>query len=256
MRIATTFALLALMAVTALSTSAQTPAQTGTNGPPASVDTARIISTFTAKEAEFRRALNSYSFKRDALFQSVGMGGQVTGEYHRVSNFTFDDKGNRYEKISFFPMPTLGSITQEDIEDLGGIEPFALERFQSIWENQVAWNLSESGVHPLTLAELLDSGGSHRLDVRWIGDIRFEADGFVTIIARDRLGGGRCFVAVAADEHHVGARRSKRLSHRQAQPFGAAGDHCRPVGEVEEFDSGKHGRLQLMATSMQRKARA
>jgi aspartate/methionine/tyrosine aminotransferase len=39
------------------------------------------------------------------------------------------------------------------------IEPFALERFQSIWENQVAWNLSESGVHPLTLAELLDSGG-------------------------------------------------------------------------------------------------
>jgi hypothetical protein len=39
------------------------------------------------------------------------------------------------------------------------IEPFALERFQSIWENQVAWNVSESGVHPLTLAELLESSG-------------------------------------------------------------------------------------------------
>lgn len=38
------------------------------------------------------------------------------------------------------------------------IEPFALERFQSIWENQVAWNISESGVHPLTVAELLESG--------------------------------------------------------------------------------------------------
>ena len=29
------------------------------------------------------------------------------------------------------------------------LETFALERFQSIWENRVAWNVSESGVHPL-----------------------------------------------------------------------------------------------------------
>ena len=34
-------------------------------------------------------------------------------------------------------------------------EPFAMERWQSIWENQVRWNLSESGVHPLSVAELL-----------------------------------------------------------------------------------------------------
>jgi aspartate/methionine/tyrosine aminotransferase len=34
------------------------------------------------------------------------------------------------------------------------LEPFALERLQSIWENRVAWNVSESGVHPLTVAEL------------------------------------------------------------------------------------------------------
>jgi aspartate/methionine/tyrosine aminotransferase len=37
------------------------------------------------------------------------------------------------------------------------IEPFALERYQSIWENRVAWNLSESGVHPLRLAELVET---------------------------------------------------------------------------------------------------
>ena len=29
------------------------------------------------------------------------------------------------------------------------LETFALERFQSIWENRVAWNVSESGVQPL-----------------------------------------------------------------------------------------------------------
>ena len=102
----------------ALPTSADLPA--------AEVD--RIINTFTAKESHFRKALNEYSFKRDAVLQSLGMGGQVTGEYHRVSYFTFDDSGNRFEKISYFPMPSFGgSVTQEDLEDLGGIQPFALE---------------------------------------------------------------------------------------------------------------------------------
>lgn len=92
---------------------------------PAEID--RILRAFTAKETEFRLALNQYSFKRDAVLQSIGMGGQVTGEYHRVSYFTFDDQGNRYEKISFFPMPSFGAVTQEDLDDLGGIQPFALE---------------------------------------------------------------------------------------------------------------------------------
>lgn len=36
-------------------------------------------------------------------------------------------------------------------------EPFDMERLQSTWENQVAWNLSESGVHPLTVSELIDT---------------------------------------------------------------------------------------------------
>ncbi len=87
----------------------------------------RIIQKFTAREAQFRQALNQYSFKRDAVVQSLGMGGQVTGEYHRVSFFTFDDSGNRFEKISYFPMPSFGGVTPEDLEDLGGINPFALE---------------------------------------------------------------------------------------------------------------------------------
>src|SRR6266849_2237205 len=86
-----------------------------------------IVRKFSAKETEFRRALNSYAFKRDALVQILGMGGQVTGEYHRVSDFTFDDQGNRYEKINFFPMPSFTGVTQEDLEDLGGVNPFALE---------------------------------------------------------------------------------------------------------------------------------
>jgi aspartate/methionine/tyrosine aminotransferase len=34
------------------------------------------------------------------------------------------------------------------------LESFLMERLQSTWENRVAWNLSESGVHPLRLEEL------------------------------------------------------------------------------------------------------
>jgi len=34
--------------------------------------------------------------------------------------------------------------------------PFALERMMSAWENQVDYNLSESGVHPLTTGELVE----------------------------------------------------------------------------------------------------
>jgi aspartate/methionine/tyrosine aminotransferase len=37
------------------------------------------------------------------------------------------------------------------------LEPFAMERLQSTWENRVAWNLAESGVHPLRLEELADT---------------------------------------------------------------------------------------------------
>jgi len=80
---------------------------------PAQID--KIITAFAAKETQFRRALNSYAFTRDALIQVLGMGGQVAGEYHRVSDFTFDDQGTRYEKINFFPMATFGGVTAEDL---------------------------------------------------------------------------------------------------------------------------------------------
>src|SRR5256886_17316011 len=47
--------------------------------------------------------------------------------------------------------------------------PFELERWQSTWEIRVRFNLSESGVHPLTIQELLGLAGASAvplLDVR------------------------------------------------------------------------------------------
>lgn len=108
---------------------AQTKTTTASSTTASNVDVERIIRAFTNKETQFRQALNDYGFKRDAVVQTIGQGGQITGEYHRVSSFVFDDRGNRYEKIGFFPVSTLTGveITTEDIEDLGGVQPFALE---------------------------------------------------------------------------------------------------------------------------------
>jgi len=105
--------------------SAQAPA--GSTGTLGQSEVELIVQKFTARETEFRKALLEYAFKRDALIQELGMGGQVIGEYHRVSHFTFDDSGNRYEKIDYFPLASFEGVTQEDIEDLGGINPFALD---------------------------------------------------------------------------------------------------------------------------------
>src|SRR5437667_6974805 len=89
----------------------------------------RIIGAFTAKETEFRHALAEYAFQRDALIQTIGIGGEVTGEYHRSSRFVFDDHDERFERITFFPPPTLTEVTftEEDLEDLGGVQPSALD---------------------------------------------------------------------------------------------------------------------------------
>lgn len=47
--------------------------------------------------------------------------------------------------------------------------PFAMERWQSTYENRVDYNLSESGVHPMTLRELLDLADVESADDTLIG---------------------------------------------------------------------------------------
>lgn len=89
----------------------------------------RIVKNFTAKEAEFRESLKDYVFNRSAIVQTIGLGGQVTGEFRRDSFMSLSPQGARFEKILFAPMTTLTelTITPQDIEDLGGVNPFALD---------------------------------------------------------------------------------------------------------------------------------
>ncbi|NOT48676.1 MAG: hypothetical protein HOP17_13120 [Acidobacteria bacterium] len=95
--------------------------------PQAEID--RIVKKFTQNEALFRQALNVYAFNRYASMSTIGMGGQVTGTFRRDSYLTFSDAGERFEKVLFAPISTVQGleITAEDIENLGGIDPFAIE---------------------------------------------------------------------------------------------------------------------------------
>ena len=49
------------------------------------------------------------------------------------------------------------------------IETFELERTQSLWENTVDYNLTETGIHPLTLEELLDEKEIKKLNTLRLG---------------------------------------------------------------------------------------
>lgn len=89
----------------------------------------RIVKGFTANEVVYREALNVYVFNRYATVQTIGLGGQVTGTYRRDSRFTFKETGERFETVLFAPVSTLTeiSVSAADLDNLGGINPFAIE---------------------------------------------------------------------------------------------------------------------------------
>src|SRR5205085_10057782 len=59
---------------------AQTEASHVRNAPLPPNEVQRIIQSFTAKETQFRQALNEYGIKRDAVVHTIGCGNQITVE--------------------------------------------------------------------------------------------------------------------------------------------------------------------------------
>jgi hypothetical protein len=90
---------------------------------------ASILASFTAAENKVREALNQHTFKRDVVLQTIGPNGEVTGEYIRNSQFLFDDRGRRIEKVLFHPASTIREmrITKEDIQDLAGSQLLGID---------------------------------------------------------------------------------------------------------------------------------
>jgi len=95
--------------------------------PPNGVSPDEIIKKFAAKETEFAKARDQYTFRQDVKVQTVD-GETVDGEYHEVFDVLFDDKGKRLENVVFAPQSSLTKIymSQEDMEDIRHKLPFVL----------------------------------------------------------------------------------------------------------------------------------
>ncbi|MBE7515453.1 MAG: hypothetical protein HS105_02415 [Chloracidobacterium sp.] len=116
-----------LLAVLSAVAAAQATKTVKRNLTPTEID--GIIKKFTDNERAFRNALSGYVFNRNARVDIIGLGGQVAGTFVRNSFMMLKPDGERFEKVLYSPMPTTppGFVTPEDLEDLGGVNPFALE---------------------------------------------------------------------------------------------------------------------------------
>ncbi len=87
-----------------------------------------IIKKFAAKEAEFARARENYTYRQTVKIQTLTDSGVVDGRYEIVEDIIFSRDGKRTEKVVRAPVSTLTRLmlTPEDLEDLRNVQPFVL----------------------------------------------------------------------------------------------------------------------------------
>lgn len=117
------FAGMALTAVFLL-----TPILATAQAPPSNLPIEEVIRRFAEKEKEFKKARDNYTFKQEVKVQELSDSDRVLGEYHTVTDISFDEKGKRTEKVIHAPPVTLRriSITKEDLQIIESIQPFVL----------------------------------------------------------------------------------------------------------------------------------
>jgi hypothetical protein len=94
------------------------------NTAPAGTTPEDIIKRFAAKETEFAKARDQYTYRQDVMVKTP----EDSGQYHEVFDVMFDDKGHRIENVVFAPQSSLSKIfmSQEDFEDIRHRLPFVL----------------------------------------------------------------------------------------------------------------------------------
>jgi hypothetical protein len=87
-----------------------------------------IIRQFAAKESEFQKALNHYTYRRVARVQTLDDDNKVDGEYYEVDDVIFDPSGARTEKVVFAPENSLQRVmmSTSDLQDIQHGYPFVL----------------------------------------------------------------------------------------------------------------------------------
>jgi len=97
-----------------------------TAAPPVPVD--QIIKQFAAREEEFRKERDNYTYTQTFVIQTIDSDGMPDGEHRLTSEILFTPGGKRYERVTDAPAPTLQriSLSQQDLDDLEHVQPFVL----------------------------------------------------------------------------------------------------------------------------------
>jgi len=87
-----------------------------------------IIQKFAAKEAEFARARENYTYRQTVKIQEMDDSGAIGGRYEIVEDIIFSPDGKRTEKVVRAPVSTLRRLilTPQDEQDLRNVQPFVL----------------------------------------------------------------------------------------------------------------------------------
>jgi hypothetical protein len=96
--------------------------------PPSDSEVQAIIDKFAAKETEFARARENYTYRQRYKFEELGAGGRPTGKLEMEADITFTTEGKRTERVTYAPMNTLQRVqmTAEDEQDIRNVQPFVL----------------------------------------------------------------------------------------------------------------------------------
>ena len=86
-----------------------------------------IIQKFASKEAAFRKARESYTYRQSVKVEELDGSGNVEGKWEEVQDVTFGPNKQREEKVTYAPMNTLHLLlTPQDLQDLRSVQPFVL----------------------------------------------------------------------------------------------------------------------------------
>jgi hypothetical protein len=87
-----------------------------------------IIQKFAARETEFAKARENYTYRQTARIQELNQSGTAEGRWETVSDIVFDTAGKRTEHVVRAPVSSLSKIllTPEDMQDLQSVQPFVL----------------------------------------------------------------------------------------------------------------------------------
>jgi hypothetical protein len=97
--------------------------------PPIGITPAQIIEKMGQRESEFAAARNDYTFRQDVKFNTISDDtNRPDGEYHQVTDISFDPGGRRVEHVVFAPQNTIEKVimTENDFKDIEKKLPFVL----------------------------------------------------------------------------------------------------------------------------------